>query len=196
MSTLYGDNIFESKDINIDRLFESIENDIALFENYDIINEGFVDAIKNLIGKIRDLLKAAINWIKSIPSKIKEFFDSKRKKTVETKIEDTNKNIDNLKKLNDELDNEAKLLEFDEKLRNMAKSFNSNMNISAKDKYDTELRVIKDKNKFINYSSKYDDLISKIESALTNRDEFKDIQQNIYMTSAFNSAVKSADLGD
>ena len=88
MSTLYGDYIFESNDMAIDRLIESIETDMALFESIDILNEAedknifkkAFDKIKEIIGIIRDKIKEIINKIKG-----KVFV-----KNIERKIQNAN----------------------------------------------------------------------------------------------------------
>ena len=68
---LYGDNIFESTDIVIDRLFESINNDMMLFDgllNESVINENAKETFNKIIDRIKhliDMIKQKINEIKT-----------------------------------------------------------------------------------------------------------------------------------
>ena len=184
MNILYGDNIFESKDIIIDRLLESIDNDIMLFENFEIINEGVIDGLKKLWQNIKDLIKAFIDWIKEIPKKIREFFNRKKKDSVVSKIKETTQEIKKLKVDTDAHKAlEEKIIQFNNKIKNMTISFNRDIDIySTSGDRDNLLYFITDRNKFIDHFG-FKDVLYDIELAISDKDKFKNIQVHNYLFS-------------
>ena len=75
MSSIYGDSIFESNDIIINRLFETIDNDSKLFDNF--VNESVVDSVKNFINKIKELVGKLIEKFKEAIRKVKSYINEK-----------------------------------------------------------------------------------------------------------------------
>lgn len=77
MNSLYGDNIFKSNDIIIDRLFESINNDILMYDG--LLTEAEASSrIKDLWNKFVDKVQKIIQYILQ---KITEF-----KSNIQTKM--------------------------------------------------------------------------------------------------------------
>ena len=72
MPSIYGDSIFESNDMIINRLFESIDNDFKMFEgiNESVINESFKESVTKVINKIKEVIRKIKAKIAEIIGKI------------------------------------------------------------------------------------------------------------------------------
>jgi hypothetical protein len=98
MSSIYGDSIFESTDMIIDRLFESINNDMLMFKDFNIIKEDnndtfwadFKKFISTVIIKIKELIAKIVQKVKNIKRGIKVDIvlkDVERALSKDTKID-------------------------------------------------------------------------------------------------------------
>ena len=111
MSTLYGDNIFET---NLNILYNSVIESSKLFENLDIsinedasdIKDRIIKTIKNVIQKVKDFIKyikekVIIAW-KKIITKIKSYRLKKEYEDLEKELKSVNESYNYINEFHDD----------------------------------------------------------------------------------------------